>query len=205
MIELTQADHAELDTFWATKPAPRTPIRPDQYFGAVTVSITCRVCGKRESQLTSATALLCRRCLNDLDGAEQAVQTRLEDIKEAVAFEMDRWVAVQAAGSDELADRWTRLIQDWQRVTSQLERAQTGKYYNYTPEQIAANVAAKQAAYDETTARIERTRLKGGELARLIDGHTAHLAQLAKLNEEKADAERALSEIDCSREGGAPF
>jgi hypothetical protein len=201
-MQLTSTDHLELDTFWATKPAPRTPIRPDQYFGAVTVTITCRVCSKREPQTLGSPALLCRTCKADLPKAEATIQERMEAIKAAHDQEMDRWAELQSGLDDATADRWTRLTQDQQRVEAQLQRAQTGTYHGYSQEQIAANIAAKQAAFDEVLGRITRTLIKGGPIADLLKARHAHEAAIQKLNEQRRNAEMALSEIDSE---GVPF
>lgn len=205
ITQLTATDHAELDAFWARPARPMTPIDPTRTPGAYTVTITCRVCGARQTLMAFVDGLLCNACRADLDAAEATVQTQLEAIKAEEAQAMGMWTEVQANLDDVTAERWVRLSADRDRVVAQLQRARTDKYYNWSDERIAQNIAEKQSAYDEVMARIARTAEKPGALGQLLKGYDLWQAELAKLNERRQSCERGLMEIDAARPGGAPF
>lgn len=207
MQQLTATDHMELDSFWARPARPLTPIAPEQQFGAVTVTSTCRVCGARSSQAIGGGdgALLCGGCRADLDAAEATVNERLDALREEEAMVMETWVEAQANLDDVTASRWVTLCADRDRVIAQLQRARTEKYYNWTDEQIAANIAAKQAAHDEVMTKIQRTASKPGALSQLLKGYDLWRAALASIADRRAACERGLMEIDAARSGGAPF
>jgi hypothetical protein len=205
MQQLTATDHAELDAFWARPARPLTPIAPEQQFGAVTITVTCRVCGARASQAISSEGLLCGACRADLDAATAAVGERLDALREEEAMVMETWVDAQAGLDDTTAARWVTLCADRDRVIAQLERAKRGPYYNWTNEQIAANIAAKQAVHDEVMGRIARTAQKPGPLAQLLKGYDLWRAALASIADRRGRCEQGLAEIDAARTGAAPF
>lgn len=203
MTALTAADHAELDAFWATPPRPMSPIVAPMP-GTPTVTITCRACGAREDHAIHVQGLICAACRADLVGAEERVARRLDDLAAREADLMERWTAHQAAQDDATADRWTRLVQDRQRVTNQLMRAKYGKYFGWDDAAIAANIAAKQAEYDKVMGAVARTAAKGDAIAALLTAEAAHHADMKKLRAARVACELALGELAVVREG-VPF
>lgn len=204
-MQLTAADHAALDAFWAAPPRPMTPINPAHTPGAQTYAITCRACGVRTQILTFVDVLLCMACASDLDATEARVNERLEALKHEEAQVMEVWALAHANLDDTLAARWVTLCADRDRVTAQLERAKRGPYYNWSDAQIAQNIAAKQSAYDEVMTKIARTAQKPGPLAQLLKGYSLWKQSLTTIAQQFAACEQALAEIDCARPGGAPF
>lgn len=204
-MQLTAIDHAELDAFWARNPRPMTPIDPANMPGTRTITIVCRVCAARVQVAAFVEHLLCASCASDLDTAEATVQGRLEALKAEEAQVMEVWVEAQAALDDVTASRWVTLCADRDRVTAQLQRSRTEKYYGWDNDQIAANIAAKQAAYDEVMTKIARTAQKPGPLAQLLKGYALWKQALISIADRRAQADAALMEIDAARPGGAPF
>jgi len=204
---LTTLEEHELDAFWARPARKQTPINPAHTPGAVAITTTCRVCGKRSQQAIHEPGLLCNVCRHDLDGAENKLNKQLADLNVAEATASETWIQRQADLPDELAERWYRLSQDKQRIDAQLQRAETEKKFENagTLTDIVRRVADLQAERDTIYARIERTRAKGGELATLIEQEQNWQRTRTDFQQKRIAIQQGLQEVTAARDGNAPF
>jgi len=204
---ITPTDEQELDAFWSRPARPMSPINAAYAPGAVTMVTTCRVCGKRSQQAIHEAGLLCNVCRHDLDSAESKLNKQLADLATAESAASETWIQRQADLPDELTERWYRLSQDKQRIDAQLRRAETEKKSENagTLTDIVRRVADLQAERDTIYARIERTRIKGGELATLIEQEQNWQRARADFQQKRIAIQQGLQEITAARDGNAPF
>jgi len=199
-IEITRADEIELDAWWAMAPKKselrEVPIPP----GAMVVVRSCRACGKRSEIAVHWAGLLCGMCRADLEKTELRIMTIQASLESQLDRAMATWAVRQADLDDETAARWYRLCGDRQTATAALQRAQTEKYYNWTAEEIAENIAKKKAAFDDVMGKIERTKGKPGAIAELLKEEALHQSELKRINEARCAAELALQEITAARD-----
>lgn len=199
-IEVTLADEIELDAWWKAVPK-RSEIREIPIpHGAMVVVRACRACGKRSEIAVHWAGLLCGICRADLKKTEERIRALQAQLEAQLDRAMATWAVRQADLDDELASRWYRLCGDRQTATAALQRAQTEKYYGWTSERIAENVAVKKAAFDDVMGKIERTKGKGGPLAELLKEEALHQKELARIAEARTAAELALQEIAAARD-----
>ncbi len=204
---LTATDEHELDAFWSRPARPMSAINQAFTPGSVSITTTCRACGKRSQQATHLAGLLCNVCRNDLDQTEAKLNEQLQSIALLEAALSEAWIQRQAELPDELAERWYKLSQDKQRIDNQLQKAETAKQYENagTLTEIVQRVAHLQTERDTIYARIERTRLKGGDLALLIEDERNWQRAQADMNAKRRDVQQGLQEVSAARDEGVSF
>ena len=199
---VTIADEQELDAFWSRPARPMTPINPARTPGAVVSMTTCRACGKRSQQAVDTPGLLCNTCRHDLGATEATLRDQLQSLSGLEEALSEAWIQRQAELPDELAARWYRLSQDKQQIDARLQKAETAKQYENagTLTDIVREVAELQAERDTIYARIERTRLKGGELATLIEDERKYQRARSGLAEKRRAIQQGLQEVYAARD-----
>lgn len=175
--------------------------------GAVTVTITCRVCGTRAGVELSAPAKLCRECAHDLPATRARAEDALARALTAGEATDDAWAAWVAQLPADLAERWQAACAKRTAAETALAKAINGRLWG--------NKTTEQRVAAEAQARAEVERLKGvwqrtaqnpeNPLCAVVRAEASYFTERARLREDVQRWQIALQEIEAAEDAGLPF
>lgn len=192
------AELSDFDLFGRT-----LPLAPD----VARTRRPCIACELLYPRVVDAAHHLCPHCVSDLVATQEVVAAHLLQLDADGDTVTQAWIDYQAKLSDEVADRWTILVQTRQAARTRLERASTGPYSaRMTADDIGVVVYDAERALARIATKIAKTRKESGNpLAAILAVEERYLARIADIQRRKRQAEQALEHIAIANGDETPF
>lgn len=168
-------------------------------------TITCRVCGKKETRSIDVVALLCTECRSDIASTAMMVDRRLQAVMAQHDAALARWMDVQAQMDDITASRMARLTQARLQAQGAADRARKSKPAGMEMSRAVEIQQDAELRLSEIFRKIQRSREAGDALSAVILEEDRYYEICKETNREKMWCDIANQEIDAALSGSRPF
>lgn len=165
------------------------------------LSVTpCAVCGIRIPRRLDDMARLCGHCLADLPQIRAHVDDQLAALDRRGEELTARWLDQQTFLGDDLAQRWTRLVQTREAARTRLVRAQHAPVHVSRVLEANQEREAAKAAWAKVLRRIAETCVAVPEIAALVDAEDRYVTATRELRQQIKHWLIARQEVDVAED-----